>query len=199
MVGAWNTGILTPQWLSKEIFKLSKNEKYDIEISQDVSVSLRAKIRDIYIIPTPDRLILNPSKHNKRLLTLLMNIASRLYKTLPHTPIVAIGHNFFYELNKDEEFNLDLNFSGRFHKKNYNNINAIPVKDSTLRHSLSLKNDKLVTLNLSYRQDNSKRSLETNYHYQVNRDDKKIKHALRRFLINYNNSVLVCSKSIIRR
>ena len=172
-----------------------------MELASDlttINISIRAKIKDLFFIPTTEKLIINPSKADEDLFKLADTVTLKLYKTLPYTPIAAIGHNFSYELEEGETFSIDIDFSAYYCKEIYKNVGASPGPVSLIQHSLFLRDDTHVILNLSFKMTEEKRILSMNYHYQVDNDSDKIKHALSKFYKNYQNSELTSSKLITK-
>ena len=148
LVGAWNTAILNPKWIASEILKLPQGTSIPMELAVGPAMSVRAKIADLYFIPSSDKLIINPSKEDEELFKLADTAINTLYNTLPYTPIEAIGYNFLYELEENEDFAVDINFEASRYNELYKTINASAGHESTIQHSLSLNNDAYVVLNL---------------------------------------------------
>ncbi len=169
-----------------------------MELSIGISTKIRAKIKDLFFIPTPEKLIINPSKEEEELFKLADKAASTLYDTLSYTPIAAIGHNFSYELEENEAFSIDINFGAVNFKDIYNEISASPDNSSFIQHSLYINDDTDVVLNLSCKIIDGKRYLSMNYHYQVNNNNEKIRNGLSKFHKNYIHSKITNSK-LIRR
>jgi len=196
IVGAWNTAILNPNWIAKEILILGEGEQISVEYSADIPIRFRIKIKDLYFIPNNDRLIINPSVLDNKLFELVNQSSLELYNKLPYTPITAIGHNFVYELDDDENFYPQIDFSVAKNRELYKTFHASPGSQSILRHSLLLEQDKFVILNLAFKQENGRKILDMNYHYQVDEDPNKIRHSLSRFFDNFNNSEFTKSQLI---
>ncbi len=194
-MGAWNTAILNPNWLCKQIFELPKDKQIPIEISFDVKVSLKYTINDLIIIPGIEKLIIYPAREEEKLFESIVSATSLLYDKLPHTPITAIGHNFRYELTNDERF-VDIGFDFTNEQEAFKSISSQDIQSTTIAHSLSLQEDKEVILKLNFQKTKDKSIIDLNYHYQVNNDDKKIKFALSNYFGNYKHSIAIKSNFI---
>jgi hypothetical protein len=167
-----------------------------MELAVGISTNIRAKIRDLFFIPTAEKLIINPSKEKEELFQLADTAASALYETLPYTPITAIGHNFSYELEESETFSLSIDFSVSNCEELYKNIDVKTGNNSLVQHSLFLSKDSYVVLNLSFKIIDDKKIISMNYHYLVNNDNNRIKHALGKFNQNYQHSKIITSQLI---
>ena len=168
-----------------------------MELAFGISTNIRAKIRDLFFVPTAEKLIINPSKEEEELFQIADTAASALYETLPYTPITAIGHNFSYELEESETFSLTIGFSASNCEEMYKDI-AKPGNNSLVQHSLFLSKDSYVVLNLSFKIIDDKKIISMNYHYQVNNDNNRIKHALGKFNQNYQHSKIITSQLITK-
>lgn len=194
ILGAWNTAILNPMWLAQKVFDLPQDAQMPMELSGGIlgiPTYFRAQIKGLYIIPTAEKFIINPSKEEEALFELTDIAVSKLYNILPHTPILALGHNFSYEIEGDEVFSLDFDFSAYHWGKIYKNIEASPASEALIQHSLYLMGDPYVILNISFKIAGEKKFLNLNYHYQVDNDSDKIKNALGKFRQNYKHSKLI--------
>lgn len=169
-----------------------------MELAVSPALQVRAKIKNIYFIPSSDKLIMIPAEEKEDLFKLADTAVLELYKTLPYTPIEAIGYNFVYELDAGESFALAMDFSGVRYEEVYEKIGASAGAVSLLQHALIPEEDKAAILNMSYKIADDKKLLVMNYHYQVQNDSDKINHALGAFLKSYRHSKSVSSKMIVR-
>ncbi|KAF0143828.1 MAG: hypothetical protein FD156_2306 [Nitrospirae bacterium] len=196
IVGAWNVAIIEPQWIVKNALQVPSGTKspIEMEVSMGLATNFRSKINDLYFIPSNDKFIINPSKENEELFKLADFAAINLYRTLSHTPIQAIGYNFTYVLDADENYTIDIaNCAGTNNSEFYKRINAIARPETNIQHSLLLGADDAAVLNVQYNITSSNKFLKMNYHYQVNKDAKKIEKALGKFNNNYQHATLVNS------
>ena len=188
LLGSWNTAIINPKWLAKNIFEVPDGEEFGMEMSFNGSVKFRTLIRDIYIAPTNDRLVMYPVKEEEELFKRIDSVTTMLYKKLPYTPITAIGHNFTYILDGVESFTVDVFKGLQEYDSVYDNINTGLSNEVLIKHSLLVNEDEHVKLNLNYKKDGNKKILDLNYHYQVNQIPDLINHALNKCYSNYVHS-----------
>ncbi|KJU86848.1 hypothetical protein MBAV_000962 [Candidatus Magnetobacterium bavaricum] len=193
-MGAWNVAILNPKWIANEIMKLPIETAILMELGVGTTLRLRAKIADLFFIPTNERLILNPSKEDDEVFKLADSAVNKLYNTLPYTPIEAIGYNFTYELDEREDFSVDIKFELPCLNDFYKDIEASAVLESEVHHALKLSNDAYVIFNITLRIVSDKKIVAINYHYQTDNDRGRIEHALDKFYINYKHSQLAISR-----
>ena len=197
-MGAWNVAILNPQWVAKNIFETKEGTHIPTEISIGTTANFRYQIENLYFLPAPDKLIINPVKEDDKTIKHIDKACLDLFELLPHTPITAIGNNYAYKLEENENFSLDINFETSNLKETYEIIETVPSTSSSLKHSLTLNDDSDVILNLSYKISEKQKEIHMNYHYQVDNKTEKIKHALCMFHKNYQHAKLIESKLIIK-
>lgn len=92
LAGAWNTRIFSPSWISSN---LSQQKEVGIEIAMNnLAAPMRLVFDDIYLFLASDRIVVQPQNLTDSSHRSALEIASKIVKTLPHTPISAIGINF---------------------------------------------------------------------------------------------------------
>jgi len=170
----------------------------EMELAVGPALHVRAKIKDLIFLPASDKLIISPAEEKEDIFKLADTAMSDLYETLPYTPIEAIGYNFAYELVAGESFSLAVDFSGARNNEVYRNIGASAGQVSMLQHALVLDDDTAAVLNMTYKNEDDKKLLVLNYHYQAQNSGDKIKHALGNFLKTYRHAVMASSKMIVR-
>jgi hypothetical protein len=101
VAGAWNPAILTPAWVIKH--GLNKEEsKCKVQVFLPAAAQgivfewPKYTLADLSFIVRSDAFVLLPPEHNTENFEFLQEIASRILKALPHTPITGVGHNFEY-------------------------------------------------------------------------------------------------------
>ncbi len=170
-----------------------------MELGVGPGISVRAKISDLFFVPTSDRLIVNPSREDEDLFKLADNAIENLYNILPYTPIEAIGYNFLYVMEDTEDFAIDLKFEASNYNALFKGFGASAGSESVLQHSLVLLDDEYVVLNLQMKVSGNKKSIAFNYHYQASNDKTKIEQALNKFYKKYKHSQDTISNLIVRR
>jgi len=97
IVGRWNIAILNPKWLAANIF----NEKQiAVEFPVEPGLPLRITGDKVLLIPIEDRIILGLTEISNGFLKRMEAIAIQLLEKLPHTPVVKVGINFGYIIDK---------------------------------------------------------------------------------------------------
>jgi hypothetical protein len=188
---------LNPKWIASEIMNIPTGTSIPMELGLGPSISVRSKIADLVFIPSSERLIVNPSKEDEELFKHTDEAITRLYNLLPYTPIEAIGYNFQYELEENEDFTIDIDFQASRYNEIYKNIGASAGTESAILHSLALHDDAYVVLNLQLKISGKRKLLSFNYHYQINYSKEKIQKSLNKFYNNYKHSQTV-AQSIIK-
>ncbi len=94
MVGAWNTAILTPEWLGEHIFESPQNVEVLVSFGHDQNRTLHFRDVGFSLSASSNRLVLAPLTLTKPALAGAERGAIALIRVLPHTPLAAIGINF---------------------------------------------------------------------------------------------------------
>lgn len=192
IAGVWNLGILTPQWYAKEFPALIKQKEFssvEIEIGTG---ALKIPIENIVINPNPGKLIFFSQNEDSSKFELIEKLAAGTVEKLPHTPIIALGHNisYFIDEKKFKLFESDMLDKCEDFYKNEAAISAL--NSQKIIHSLSFEK---FTLNLTYEFSRKKNSVSFNYHYEVSLIDK-IKESILDFRKNIKNSEAFMTKII---
>jgi len=95
IIGRWNTAILSPHWLSTEVFKQAEIGIMFPMLGVGPPIF---QAGDIRIVVSNESVIFVPLKDSHELLTRIEEAARHILKTLPHTPILAFGENFHYRV-----------------------------------------------------------------------------------------------------
>jgi hypothetical protein len=102
IVGSWNVAIITPQWIQTQFQRFNTEGDIPFEIGINIR-DIRYDIKNININPRPDRLILSPKIETNDCFSDLIELSKGIISILSHTPIIAVGSNFAYVLNKEEK------------------------------------------------------------------------------------------------
>lgn len=196
IVGSWNLAILNPDWLSNTLFELPEGTEIPVEVSVGPFTVFKANIKDLFIVPKPNKLVVNPAREDDKLFELADQMVLKLYDLLPYTPVEAIGHNFTYELDDSEKFSIGSGFVSSGYEDIYKTIGASPGADSRLQHSVLLKEG--TALNLAFIQSQETRAIHMNYHYE-GKVSEKIRFALGRFYEDYRHSKSIETALITRK
>lgn len=102
VVGAWNPAIFQAEWINKEFPEFAASFQIEVELPTN---NLRFNFGDFYLSVANNRLILIPKGEiTEAILIKIADFAKKIFVRLNHTPIIVAGSNFFFQLDKDEEF-----------------------------------------------------------------------------------------------
>ncbi len=101
IIGKWNRYILSPAWISKNLFH---NKTIEIEVGIDLDLPPRYTHENVRIIPTQNAVNFFALKYDDLVLTRIENMVYELTTILEHTPVRAYGINFGFI----EEENIEL-------------------------------------------------------------------------------------------
>jgi hypothetical protein len=151
-VGAWNPAIFRPEWLLKE-FPEQIPESFLIEL--DGNANLRFDLGGFYLQTLNDRLVLTPKNDlNDSILETISKLSKGICERLRYTPLIAVGSNFFFELDKNEKFSSE-------EIEKLPNISNLPDK---------LQNTSLTSRSIKHTF--SKDDLNISIHYEIAGNDK---------------------------
>ena len=158
VVGSWNTRILSPDWLAKNVFHV-QNIQVLFPVLGDAPPVYRAE--DIQITVADNRIVVAPMRCDNELLQRIEDAAWYLLDTLPYTPVTAFGQNFHYEVESSAP--------GLEQILRFSDIPATTgrINETALKRAISMPD---CVLNLTITQSESM-SIDLNYHYAV--DDAK--------------------------
>lgn len=97
ILGRWNIAIFNPKWLIANIFK---DRELAVEFPVEPGLPLRIIGDKVLLIPREDRIILGLAEISNSFLKRMEAIAIQLLEKLPHTPVVKVGINFGYIIDK---------------------------------------------------------------------------------------------------
>ncbi len=156
VVGHWNTAILSPDWLAKEVFR-----QEEVRIMYPVLGGGRPifEAANIRVIASRERLEFRPTKDDPELLNRIETGARNVLNILPHTPVSAFGENFQYlveDVPKELREVLSLADTDKIGKHG-------AVSEVSLSRSIKLQGRHL---NLTITESDKWR-MDLNYHYSV--------------------------------
>lgn len=188
-VGKWNPSIIEPSWLQKQFPTLVPKE-FKIQYRAGVSISLQFKFKGIALVVANNSLTFIPEKMDDDTLCYIAALSTSIYKKLEHTPVSAVGCNFAFKLNADEELNIDKIVNPEKIDQLYKDFIPEEMTSKRVRHTLAFENH---LLNIDYFFDPGNSKIFYNYNYQ---GDKPIENAANslienlKFSININNQLL---------
>ncbi len=161
LVGAWNTAILTPDWLTKHL-GITGPVQIEFPIGNPL-MPLRYTFNGVHLVVVRDRIVLAPSADDADVLSRMESFSRSILTVLTHTPLTGIGINFeFVEAVPSDEV-----------KKLFKSPDLARIADADLvveatelKRQLRLPHDGV--LNLSLRQMNGQQVAVTlNFHRDV--------------------------------
>ena len=93
LIGSWNLGILTPQWVGMNVFKQDE-VAVEMLMQNASSVTVRLKVEGLSLQLSNDRLVFTPNGAEKYDRNQLIEAVCNLLEGLPLTPVKAIGLNY---------------------------------------------------------------------------------------------------------
>ncbi len=180
LTGQWNVRIFSPEWVAKEIFDVSV-DKIEVEIALALGDNrIRFSKNDITLIPQNDRIIIGLKVCNDDVLQNAENLARKILKLLPRTPISGFGINFGFIEEK-----LSSEIISLFQLDDTNKLidNKCKLVRTEITRKLQVKSS---ILNLKHVFENEKLFLHMNFHHEAN-IATKAKSELKDKAIGYKN------------
>ena len=150
---------------------------------------------DFYIMPSSDKLVFTPIKPDEGVFKIIEETSLSIFQNLKHTPIVAIGTNFTFQLDKSEKLDPLGDYGVTDLLEKYSSLGLTYQNEASLKHVVVNDADKY-KLNISYDLSEDNQSLALNYHYDVNLIQDDIEFALKQYVNNYRHALEV-SKLLI--
>ena len=97
---------MTPNWLKSQFPDLVSGKKFEAQLLSGPTPAFRFTVEGVAVDPWNGKLILAPIDNREGILDYIQKLGLEIFGRLPHTPIAAVGHNFAYELEDDETFDL---------------------------------------------------------------------------------------------
>jgi hypothetical protein len=195
VIGAWNPAIIQPHWLRKN-FSDQIPETCKIKIvSIGVASAVIMSYPKISIDPNNGRLVFIPKDLSEETMKYIAELSMGIQSKLEHTPIIAAGSNFVFQLDAGESFTLDEiepepQIDGLY--KDMEDKGKIVSK--SIRHTLSFKD---YSVNITYDYAGSNRLLRINFDYQ-GQGANTMKRAAEGLVTNFKNS-LDLKQQLIRK
>jgi len=158
IIGNWNTYILSPQWVAKNIFE---TDKIQVEFALNLGLPPRYSTAELRLVPTDSRITLFALSYSDTVFADMVNITKKLADKLPYTPVTGFGINFSFTESSDKA---NLNRLFDFPDTKALSDFGCVIKDNSIRRGLIVDNK---VLNLKIGQDGDKISFDLNFHYEV--------------------------------
>ena len=189
--GLWNIGILTPEWFREQFPEIIKEKVIPLQLSLKMN-EFKFEINDMIINPSPQRLLIIAQKETVECYDKISDLSKKIHNKLPHTPIIAIGHNIKYELETENFILFDDTCINNFNEFYDQNIKSSTINSQQIKHSLSYENH---ILNITYDISKNKKYLSFNYHYDI-KNKMKILDFLSEFSDNLAYSEKIYKKLV---
>jgi hypothetical protein len=95
IIGRWNVSIFNPDWLGKNLFD---NKELLVDFPMEPGLPLRITGDNVLLIPHSDRIVFGAKEGTDAYLQHMEALTVKLLGILPHTPVMAVGVNFGYEV-----------------------------------------------------------------------------------------------------
>ena len=159
--GSWNPAIFQPNWI---IGRLTETQELAVDLAFSGALSLpRFRFDAVHLRAEPGRLVLGMDAPSDASLTTIQDLAIRILRALPHTPIRGAGINFrFLERNPSQEL-IDL--------FGFNDTTSLAdagfvVRASSLKRNLRFDESRQLNLTFELRSDGAL-SVDANFHGEV--------------------------------
>jgi hypothetical protein len=195
ILGSWNIAIINPFWLKKEFSELIEEEEKiiaEIIFGQNQKIRYNIKKKNSIIIIENNRLMISSKLINKENLLFVVNLGLGIFKKLPHTPITAIGHNFSYEINENEDFVINQFINTKEEFNFYNEFIKSDIIETQIKHTFYYKD---YQLNIIYNNQKNNKNINFNFNYPTNSIDNTI-NAIKAFEQHYKESNQLITKVI---
>lgn len=96
VIGAWNPAILSPNGVTRRLFELPADTPVELQIAVDRPGLFRVSHDGIIVAPTTTRLEVTSSVANTEGLSRACVLCQRALRSLPETPVTAVGINVRY-------------------------------------------------------------------------------------------------------
>lgn len=100
-LGSWNSKILTPAWVSQNVFSMPDGESMNITLNE-AQLNLAYEWRGIFLQMSDSRIQFKTNSLSATTLALMEACYHRLSEILCYTPISAVGYNLNITFEKDE-------------------------------------------------------------------------------------------------
>ncbi|MCP4137354.1 MAG: hypothetical protein GY754_40680 [bacterium] len=164
ILGAWNTAILSPNWLKEQFPDIIDDKTVKIEAGFGINSNFVFHIDNIKIIPSANRLIFVAKSGEEPTYKKIKALATGIIELLPHTPIISVGHNIAYNI-QDHNIKIFtdaiLNNENNFYETNLDQ----ELVARNIKHSIAAEKH---LLNIEYKIEREIKIINLNFHYDIN-------------------------------
>lgn len=103
IVGHWNPAILTPSGIARRLFELKQGTPVEVAVPLDMIAPPKVTHQEITVMAGKERLILQPNQQSYPQLKMAMEIGVHALRSLPETPLAAVGINLRFSADPQIE------------------------------------------------------------------------------------------------
>jgi hypothetical protein len=157
ILGSWNKGIFTPDWVSKYLLP---KKNFKSEFVFESGIASRFSTDNFRITAFGNKLIFSILKYEDSTFKEIHELSFKIVDYLPHTPITAFGANFIYECDENELLNdlFKLNDSTDY------SIYGLELNDIEIQRKFNRKDH---ILNFLVSKKDKTYKLDFNFHFTV--------------------------------
>lgn len=100
LAGAWNPAIIRPNWLAKHVLGKAEGEETPVEVRLAIDFDERRLYRftteGFGLTVERGRITVSPLVYSRDSLVAADRVAVRILRCLPHTPLEAVGLNYWF-------------------------------------------------------------------------------------------------------
>ncbi len=188
IVGAWNVSIVNPLWLYDQFPNILKNPTKCKAFIKMVPTTVYQYIFDDATLElSSSKITLIPKSDNQKALQFVLKLGLSIYERLPHTPVIAVGHNFNYKVGKKEALSILKILEDRKAEVLLNSINSENVIEKETKYSFAFSD---YQLSISLIDKNDIISVSMNYHYPIE-SQPNVEKAINDLIVNYKDSKII--------
>lgn len=202
ILGSWNIAIINPFWLKKEFPKII-TEKAPIKANiilgqQAIRFDIKGALINAIIAIDNNAMMIGSELINEKNLLSIAKLTLGIFEKLPHTPIRAVGHNFTYEINNNEDFIIKQFINTKKEFNFYNEFIGSDIIDTQIKHTFYYED---YQLNINYTDKKDSKKINFNFNYPVSsieniKTSEDVKNFINVFLENYKKSKQLIIKLI---
>ena len=163
LVGSWNPAIFSPEWAKQNLADDKEKEVVLAIPMQMMAMPPRLTVDNINIYPSTQALVLDCVEYSDVVLEVCSRKLDRIAALLPHTPVTAVGLNFRFLGNLEENLPLADLFAfsdaGKIDSTKFTLTTALIKRAYTLQDS--------TVLNISLESQGGQLRVEFNFHSNI--------------------------------
>lgn len=163
IVGSWNIAIFTPDWIKKNVLREEDFPEFRIEYPLNVLQSLRYTTGNFAFYIAENKLLFSLLTDSTKAEKELISVINTICQKLPHTPVSALGINFWFETDKEIEALNGLSDTKKI-------VETLGTTQQSINVVRSFKKNDVETLNFKIiKIETNKPIYDFNYDYKVSK------------------------------